>query len=138
MRQKLTLESKIRERIVRGDIATFVYADFLDLSDRDQIGRVLRKMVKLNELARFGRGIYVRMRKSKITGNIVPELDLRSVAEQALKKFNIQIFPSTAEIKYNNRESTQVPTGWMIGVNKRVSRKITYRGCSINYERMYV
>jgi hypothetical protein len=136
MRKKPTLESKIRERIRKGKEGTYVYADFLDLSDRDQIGRVLRKMVKKDELIRLGQGIYVRTVKSEFTGKILPESDIRTLAEQALIKFNVKVFPSKAEIRYNNRESTQIPTGRVIGVNKRISRKICYKECPIEYERV--
>jgi hypothetical protein len=137
MRKKPTLESKIRERIRKGKEGTYVYADFLDLSDRDQIWRVLRKMVKKNELIRYGQGVYVRTRKSTITGELIADGSLRSIAEQAFKKFNIKIVPTTADIRYING-STQVPTGWCIGVTKRVTRKIGHEGYSIKYERMRI
>jgi hypothetical protein len=137
MPRESSLESKIRKRIKQGESSAYVYADFLDLSDRDQIGRVLRKMVKQSELIRFGQGIYVRTRKSEYTGKILPELDMRTLAEQALTKLNVRVFPSKAEIMYNSGKSTQIPTGRMIGVDKRISRKIGYNGYSIKYERAY-
>jgi hypothetical protein len=138
MRKEPTLESKIRKRIKHGKYAVYVYADFSDLSDRDQTGRVLREMVKKNELIRFGQGIYVRTEKSEITGEIVPEEDIRTLAEQALKKLKVKVLPSTAETKYNNRESTQVPTGRVIGVDRRISRKMGYGGYSVRCEHVRI
>jgi hypothetical protein len=137
MRKKQTLESLIRERIKNGKEGTYVYADFLDLSDRDQIGRVLRKMVKKNELIRYGQGVYVRTRKSTVTGELIADGGLRTIAEQAFKKLNIKIVPTTADIRYMNG-STQVPTGWCVGVTKKVTRKIGHGGYSIKYERMHI
>ena len=36
----------MRYRINKSKVSAFILSDFYDLSDRDQVGRVLRKMVK--------------------------------------------------------------------------------------------
>lgn len=113
-------------------------ADFLDLSDRDQVGRVLRKLVAENTLLKIGMGIFAKCRRSSFTNKIILEKDLGSVAREALNKLKIKTLPSSAELNYNDNISTQVPTGLMIGVTKRVSRSISYNGKSIKYERIPV
>lgn len=133
-----TLEYKIRLRIKKSKAVAFVLADFLDLSDRDQVGRVLRKLVAENTLLKIGMGIFAKCRRSSFTNKIILEKDLGSVAREALNKLKIKTLPSSAELNYNDNISTQVPTGLMIGVTKRVSRTISYNGKSIKYERVPV
>lgn len=133
-----TLEYKIRLRIKKSKAVAFVLADFLDLSDRDQVGRVLRKLVAENTLLKIGMGIFAKCRRSSFTNKIILEKDLGSVAREALNKLKIKTLPSSAELNYNDNFSTQVPTGLMIGVTKRVSRTISYNGKSIKYERIPV
>ena len=133
-----TLEYKLRLRIKKSKAVAFVLADFLDLSDRDQVGRVLRKLVAENTLLKIGMGIFAKCRRSSFTNKIILEKDLGSVAREALNKLKIKTLPSSAELNYNDNISTQIPTGLMIGVTKRVSRTISYNGKSIKYERIPV
>ena len=133
---KPTLEAKIRYRIKRGKASAYVPSDFSDLSKRDQVGRVLRKMVRNRELIKAGQGIYVRTQESIIDGGIIPEKDLRTVVEEAFSKLKIKILPTKAEKDYSEGKTTQIPTGRMIGVNKRVSRTIGYNGRFMKYEQV--
>lgn len=131
---KGTLESRITYRIRRSAAAAFVRQDFKDIGGYDQVGRVLRKLVKKEILISLGYGIYARARKSSVTGNLIPEKSLPELSEEALKKLGVKIVPASAERAYNNGLSTQVPTGRVIGVQGRVSRKISYNGKSIAFE----
>lgn len=129
-----TLEAKMRYRINKSKLSAFVVADFYDLSDRDQIGRILRKMVKEQFLIKLGQGIFAKTKISTITGKRILETDFITTAKQALKKLKIKIYPSRAERDYNDGRSTQIPTGLRIAVNKRVARTISYNGRTISYE----
>ena len=131
---KQTLEGKIRYRIKRGRDSVYIPPDFFDLSDRDQIGRVLRQLIKEGLLVKIGQGIYARAKLSSLTGKPVPEKDLRSLALEALKKLGIKTAPSSYEQAYNAGRSTQVPTGRVVGVKDRVSRRIGFNGRYIKYE----
>lgn len=129
-----TLEAKMRYRINKSKISAVISSDFYDLSDRDQVGRVLRKFVKEEFLIKLGQGIFAKTKESKLTGKRVLETDFITIAKQALKKLKIKTFPSQAEIDYNSGKSTQIPTGLRIAVNKRVARTIAYNGRAISYE----
>ncbi|MDN5214693.1 DUF6088 family protein [Fulvivirgaceae bacterium BMA12] len=133
---KQTLEGKMRYRIKRGRDSVYIPSDFFDLSDRDQVGRVLRQFIKKGMLIKLGQGIYARAKLSSLTGKPVPEKDLRSLALEALKKLGIKTAPSSQEQAYNRGQSTQVPTGRVIGVRDRISRTIGYNGRFIKYERI--
>jgi Transcriptional regulator, AbiEi antitoxin len=55
-----TLETRLLNRIdrKRGDV--FLRADFGDLGGYDQVGRVLRELVRKGRLVRVGQGLYAR------------------------------------------------------------------------------
>ncbi len=129
-----SLIKDIRERIQSSSEATFVVADFADLSDRDQILRALRGLIQEELLIRVGYGVYVRAKRSRFSGKLLPETDLRSIAITALRKNGVRILPTKYEQTYNNGESTQVPTGIVIGVDRRVNRKISFNGRTVQYE----
>ena len=62
-----TLEDRLLKRIdrKRGDV--FLRADFEDLGGYDQVGRVLRELVRKGRLVRVGQGLYARVRPSMAT-----------------------------------------------------------------------
>lgn len=131
---KATLESRIACLIKRSAAAAFVRQDFKDIGGYNQVGRALRELIKKKLLIRIGYGIYARARKSSVTGNLIPEKFLPELAEEALKKLGVKVVPASAERAYNSGLSTQVPTGRVIGVQGRVSRKISCQGKSIAFE----
>lgn len=130
-----TLRSKISYRISRSKDNVFTPKDFFDLSDRDQIGRILRQLIVEEVLIKFGVGLYAKSRRSSLTGKIIPVATLSELAVEALvNKLNIQVVPSKALERYNSGKSTQVPTGRVIAVKGRVSRKMAYNGKTIKFE----
>ena len=133
---KNTLRSKIQARIKRSKEATFVPSDFFDLSSRDQVLRVLRALIQDKLILRVGQGVYTRAKISTITNKCVPEQNLRSIAVTALRKSGVIILPTNYEQKYNQGKITQVPTGLVIGVNKRVNKRIGFNGRFVKYEKI--
>ena len=129
-----SLLKKIRTRIRRSKEATFVLSDFKDFSGRDQILRALRSLIQEECIIRVGYGVYVRVKRSQFSGKLLPEVDLRTIAITALQKKGVEIRPTRHEQAYNNGESTQVPTGLVIGVDRRVNRKISFNGRTVQYE----
>ena len=111
------------------------FRDFIERYDYDQVLRALRVLVKEKILIKIGRGIYA---KTKVFSNGTVTLcsDLSELAEEALKKLGIKTSKSKYWVDYNTGKTTQVPTGRVIAVNKRVRRKISYNGYEIEFERM--
>ena len=131
-----TLESRVRYRLSRSKDLVFTPMDFLDLSDRDQTGRVLRKLVAEQSLVKIARGLYAKTKISSATGKIIPVKTLPVLAKEGLTKIGARVVPSRAEQAYNSGETTQVPTGRVIAIKgKRVFRKIGYNGNYIVLER---
>jgi hypothetical protein len=129
-----TLNSRIKYRIRRSKRSVFVPGDFFDLSDRDQVGRVLRQLVNSKELVKIGLGLYAKTRLSSINGEIIPEKSITELGREALKRIGVSVVPTSFERDYNSGKSTQVPTGRVIGVKERISRKIGYDGKFIAFE----
>jgi hypothetical protein len=134
MFRKKSLAQIMLKRIKQAKISAFVPGDFLDLSDRDQVGRVLRRLVRKRVLLKLGYGIYARAKKSE-TSQLVTEKYFPEVAKDALKKLRVTIYPSTYDRLYQ-AGSLQMPTGFVLGVKQRISRNISYRGRSIKYEQV--
>ena len=130
----ITLKDKIKYRIRKSKENTFLVRDFMDLSDRDQVLRALRALMKENEVIRVGKGVYTKAKKSFITGDYIPKDNLRAIAVTALKKLGVKVMPTDDEKNYNARLTEQVPNEFIIGVNKRVSRNISFKQARIEYE----
>ena len=130
-----TLKSKIKYRISRSKGAVFTPRDFFDLSDRDQVGRVLRQLVSDESLIKFGQGLYAKAKRSSLTGKLIPIKPLPELAIEALsEKLKVKVVAAKDLERYNSGQTTQVPTGRVIAVKGRVSRKMAYDGKSIKYQ----
>ena len=129
-----TLESRLLKRIAhkRGDV--FLRADFDDLGGYDQVGRVLRLLVRRGELMKIGFGLYARAVQSPFSDSPVPPQGLTTLTE-ALKRLDVRTTPSRLEQDYNAGRTTQVPTGRVVAVARRVRRKLGYNGFFLSFER---
>lgn len=128
------LERKMIKRISRKKSNVLLREDFIDLGGYDQVGRALQSLIKKGKLIKIGYGLYAKARVSSLTGATVPAEPLPSLAKQALNRLGIRTNPTRAEVEYQEGRSTQIPTGRLIGVGTRVSRKIGFKGANINYE----
>jgi hypothetical protein len=129
-----TLETKLRKRIdrKRGDV--FLRADFGDLGGYDQVGRVLRQLVRQGRLMKVGFGLYSRAIRSPFDDKtLVPPKGLATLRE-ALKRVGIEALQSRSMQDYNAGRTAQVPTGRIVGVRQRVRRKIGYNGINLSFE----
>jgi hypothetical protein len=135
MKYSKTLEGKVATRIARKQSPVLLRGDFVDLGGYDQVGRALLRLTKKGKLIKIGYGLYVKAKVSSLTGNTVPVEPLPALAQRALDRLGAAPGPSRAATDYQEGRSTQVPTGRLISVNKRISRKIGYNNIAVNYER---
>jgi hypothetical protein len=129
-----TLSYKISSRIQRKKESVFLREDFADLGGYDQVGRCLRELTAQGRLIKIGYGLYAKAKKSSLTGQIVPLAPLPILAKEALERLGVEIAVSRLEQDYNAGLTTQMPTGRLIAVKGRVSRKIGYGGAYVNFE----
>jgi hypothetical protein len=83
---------------------------------------------------RVGQGLYARARPSSNTGEAAPANGLVTLNE-ALQRVGVETVPTRLEQAYNAGKTTQVPTGRVVGVTRRVRRKIGYNGVTLSFER---
>jgi len=135
-RKPLTLSEKIESRIDRKKADVFLRADFQDLGGYDQVGLVLRKFVREGKLMKIGQGVYTRARPSIFDGGLVPVKGVTPLMTEALKKLGIETGPTKIERAADEGRTTQVPSGRLIGVKRRVRRKLGYNGMYVRFERV--
>jgi hypothetical protein len=135
MKYSKTIEGRIALRIARKKSPVLLREDFDDLGGYDQVGRALLALTKKGKLIKIGYGLYAKARVSLLTGNTVPAEPLPALAQRALDRLGASPGPSRAATDYQEGRSTQVPTGRLISVNKRISRKIAYNNIAVSYER---
>ncbi len=131
-----TLEKCVAYRLARIKFDVVMREDFKNLSGYDQIGRILRKFVAMGKLIRIGYGLYAKTTLSPLSGKIIPRKSLNALAKEALLRLNVDVQFSTHDQAYNEGRSTQIPTGRVIGVRGRVSRKIGCEGKEVVFERV--
>lgn len=129
-----TLAYKIAARIQRKKSTVFLREDFEDLGGYDQVGRILKEFARAGKLVKIGYGLYAKAKKSSLTGETVPVAPLPTLAKVALDRLGVEIAPSRLESDYVAGRTIQVPTGRLIAVKGRVSRKIGYGGAYVNFE----
>ncbi len=135
MKYSQILEGKIANRIAHKQSLVLLREDLGDLGGYDQVGRALLTLTKKGKLIKIGYGLYAEAKLSSLTGNTVPVEPLPALAQRALDRLGAAPGPSKAATDYQEGRSTQVPTGRLISVNKRISRKIGYNNIAVNYER---
>jgi hypothetical protein len=84
---------------------------------------------------KVGYGIYARTRPSVLDGKPTLTKGIRELVAEALGRLGVETVPTRMEQAYNSRQTTQVPTGRVIGVRGRVRRQINYNGVPLSYER---
>ena len=130
-----TLETRLLNRIERKRGDVFLRADFDDLGGYDQVGRALRELVRKGRLVRVGQGLYARAMSAPSDGRPIPNKGFRAMATEALGRLGIETASTRLERAYNAGRTTQVPSGRVVAVNKRVRRKIGYDGIYVGFER---
>ena len=135
-RKPLTVSQKIDARIARKKGDVFLRTDFADLGGYNQVGLVLRRLVREGKLTRIGLGIYTRTGLSPFDGTVIPCKGLYRLTEEAFRRLGIRTDLTDMQRAYSEGRSTQVPTGRTIGVDRRVRREIGFNGATMSYERV--
>ena len=130
------LEKRIARRVARKKVNVFLRRDFEDLGGYDQVGRALRRLTAKGQLVKIGYGLYARTALSPISGKTVAAKPLPSLTLEALERLDVEAMPSTFAQANSAGASTQVPTGRVIAVRSRISRKIGYDGRYVTFERL--
>jgi hypothetical protein len=128
------LERRLEQRITRKRGDVFLRADFDDLGGYDQVGRALRQLVEKGRLMKIGQGLYTRATASPFSKTPVPPKGIEALTE-ALQRLGVEPLPTKLQMAYSAGETTQVPTGRVVAVRRRVRRQIGYDGVYLKFER---
>lgn len=133
---KISLEERIEMSISRSKPNVFIRKEFDKFGGYDQVGRALRAIATKGLLVKAGYGVYVKARRSSLTGQPVPVIPLVQIGLEALSKMGVNADVGTSAKDYMEGKSTQLPVAPVVNVGKaRVVRKIGFGGKQVRYER---
>ena len=103
MRRSPTLREKVEARIAQKPSDVFLTREFRDLGGEDQVGRVLRELVRARRLVRLGYGVYGPAVVSQLSGEplLANPGGFLGAARQALDKLGVAWEPTEWERAYN-------------------------------------
>ena len=114
----------------------FLTSDFRGAGGRRQVARVLRAMARGGVLLRIGHGLHAKAAPSPFDGRPAPLRGVGAVAEEALALLGVTLSPSAMARAYNAGRTTQVPSGRVVAVDRRVRQAIEVGGVRIRFERV--
>lgn len=114
----------------------FLRSDFESFGSSTRVTRALQELITEGRVIRVGRGIYVKARRSSVTGNPVPLEPLETVARKALVALGVDAQLGSAAKAYVGGLTQDVPMEIAIDVGaSRVSRRIAFGGREVRFER---
>ena len=129
-----TVKQKIITRITRSKKEVFLRKDFQDLGGYNQVGKILQILIGQNKLIKIGWGLYAKAQISPLTGKPIPRCGINKLVSEALKRLNVETTSSSYERSYNDEKTHQIPTGRVVAVKSRITRKIGYNGKYVIFE----
>ena len=130
----MSIKVQMQKRLGRSKHYVFMRADFKDIAGYDQVGRVLRNLVKDGELLKVGYGVYTKARKNSITGRLMPACSGGSdaVILEALERLNVDYSLGRSSTQYLSGESTQIPAYTQIETPDRFKRRLSVGNSRLN------
>ena len=117
----MTIKARIQSRLKRSKRYVFTRDDFKDIAGYDQVGRVLRDLVREGQLLKVGYGVYTKARRNGITGKVMPAAPGGSsaVIVETLERLKVRYRFAGATQAYNSGTSTQIPASPEIKTPRR-------------------
>lgn len=139
VRKSRTLKARVLARIRRSKADVFVLRDFGDLSDYDQVKRVLRKLVNEKAVTRLGYGVYAKLRTNPLTGEpaLAAKGGFDGAVRQTLRKLQVPWSETQVVQDYNAGRTTQVQANSAYAVRGRFNRKLKYKNLEAQFERAH-
>lgn len=127
MARPATIKPRILKSIRQRKNPVLLTRDFNNLGSKRQVLRVLRDLEDENVIACIGRGVYARLAASRFTDQPILEEPLTMLGRRYLDRIGAQVRLTPEERAYMDRRSTQVPTGAVIGTDRRIAKRLTYK-----------
>ncbi|TFH89233.1 DUF6088 family protein [Vibrio ouci] len=123
----MTAVDRVYQKIKRSRRYVFERKDFDGFASYDQIGRVLRQLVKQGDLIKLGYGLYTKARINSLTGRPMPTNPGGSDAlmREILKMKGVDFEMDNLSLQSLSGESTQIPSSIQYSWNpKQFNRKL--------------
>ena len=123
----MTAVDRVYQKLKRSRRYVFERKDFDGFASYDQIGRVLRQLVKKGELIKLGYGLYTKARINSLTGRPMPTNPGGSDAlmREILKMKGVDFEMDSLSLQSLSGESTQIPSSVQYLWNpKQFNRKL--------------
>lgn len=123
------IKSNVKERIEGGCENVLLRRDFRGIGSYAQVGRALKGLIEEGVIARIGKGLYAKTRRSSINpskSSLAAFGGFKEVSREALDRLGIPWRPSEAEVAYNSGRSTQIPANAYVIVEVPTTRKISF------------
>ncbi|AWK43836.1 S-adenosylhomocysteine hydrolase [Photorhabdus laumondii subsp. laumondii] len=130
----MIIKERIQARLKRSKRYVFIRDDFKDIAGYDQVGRILRGLVKEGQLLKVGYGVYTKARKNSVTGKIMPASPGGSdaVILEALERLKVKYHLDGASAAYTDGKSTQIPAYTQIKTTFRFKRVLSVGNSRLN------
>lgn len=128
------IKARIQSRLKRSKRYVFTRDDFKDIAGYDQVGRVLRELVREGQLLKVGYGVYTKARRNGITGKVMPAAPGGSsaVIVETLERLKVRYRFAGATQAYNSGTSTQIPASPEIKTPRRFKRVLSVGNSRLN------
>jgi GTP diphosphokinase / guanosine-3',5'-bis(diphosphate) 3'-diphosphatase len=130
-----TIKRRILDIMKRSGSSIFFIEDFISKGDEKIVSKVLGKLIEEEKLIRVGRGIFVKARRIKKTGEVIPDHINGSDGAliEILQRLNEPFEIKGLSGKYLIGESNQVAARLIIKpTNKKFTRKLRLGDSEIN------
>ena len=130
----MTIKARIQSRLKRSTRYVVTRDDFKDMAGYDQVGRVLRELVREGQLLKVGYGVYTKARRNGITGKVMPAAPGGSsaVIVETLERLKVRYRFAGATQAYNSGTSTQIPASPEIKTPRRFKRVLSVGNSRLN------
>lgn len=112
----ITSLDHLRAKIDNTSALVFSRRDLDTPFSRSTQTRAIRRAINAGALVRLAPGLYARARRSCVTGRPTPDGSPERVLAGVARCLGVEIRQSQAQRAYNERRSTQVPTGRRVAV----------------------
>lgn len=132
----LVLKDRIKEIITESKDKVFLRKEFGGMGSYRQVSRALQELVGDGLLIKSGYGIYVKARKSSITGNPIADVSIEQVGFTVMSKLGVSADIGCSARSYRDGLTTQIPMAIVLDIGKsRIKRKITVGKKEVQYEK---
>ncbi len=125
---------KIEQRITASRGQVVLCRDLLDLADKTQVSRALKKLAIAGKLIKIGYGVFAKATYSQRLNKAILNGNPKDIFTEALSRLNIDWELGKLDQDYNLGRSTQIPVFTTIKLKNRLRREIGVDNLRLRYE----